>query len=1080
MRRSYLAYSSLGLALVFGVGQAHAQQGFGTEKPSKVSVIDMQSGSKGLLIPRVALEKLDQFGPIKGETDGTKTNSLLVYNTANTAQTDNVTGVTPGYYYWTVTGMTGNVGRWNRLIADSDAAALALLAGDVTGALGNNKVDKLQGNPLVFEDLANGNFLFYNGTSWVNKTPLVTDFLGGQDVTAASDKVKLGGTPTGAALKAFSIDVDETKINIKANQIIAEKENQILVTFNEGGKLVTKWVDKDVAIQAEQKNTVVAAGVGVSVDDAFDATTKTTTYTVSANPAGIALGGDITGNADATTVSKLQGNDLDVENPEVGYVLTFEGGKWIAKKPTVDTDEVTNGKAFTSTDLEFTGGNHTTALLKDVTVNIAPKAVTADKMGAGDGDAGKVPVAQADGTVKYENIGADNVTGNNLTAVGDVGKQRITITGGEGTVLKSTTLDVNEANLNLANIGGELPVDKLVSGTENQVLITVKEGDKLVTKWANKDAKTNSLVLNEDNKLVSTVNGVASDVDLTGKVNTAMLAKDAVTADKINEDVAGEGLTKNATNGALDVNFNKVKEELAKGAVSSNSITVNNGAEGTKTTFSDVKLEIKPGAANQVMVTAADGNSTTWVDQSTLVPATTVSNSSSGNSLTTTVNGGTGQAVNIINSNTLTLGTDNKLVSTVNGVASEPGVDLKDAVERLQKTTTVKAGDNVTVTPSTVNATGNTEYTVSVSKEDIQKNQNKTVVKAGAGISVATPTTVDDITTYTVSADPAGISLAGDVTGTANATVVGKIQQTPVSATKPTREGQALVFDGTSWTPGTPKVDVGNVTDAKNLKAADPATATIEVVEGGTKAVLVETSLRVKAESITTSQIKDGTIAPADIANSQNPNQVLVTGDNSKPEWIAKTDLLTVNNGLTRNPNNAKGSHVQLGGPLTIETTTIGAAIDKRLAITGLQASENVDRIVTVSPDDGVLRQMKAAMPKFFYMPSVMMPTAADQLDERNAPLKVTPHVSHANGVFTVKLYEAYDAQFGSPKVSSGKVTKLPVLPVDQLEYHVTWFDPTVYTDVTVNAQGVLTYKISRNADVTVGSFMNIVFAVKP
>ncbi|MBW1655407.1 tail fiber domain-containing protein [Flavobacterium quisquiliarum] len=57
------------------------------------------------------------------------------------------------------------------------------------------------------------------------------------------------------------------------------------------------------------------------------------------------------------------------------------------------------------------------------------------------------------------------------------------------------------------------------------------------------------------------------------------------------------------------------------------------------------------------------------------VAATTVSNTSTGNSLTTTVNDVTGTAVNIINSNTL-IATDGKLVSTVNGVETTPEVPV--------------------------------------------------------------------------------------------------------------------------------------------------------------------------------------------------------------------------------------------------------------------------------------------------------------------------------------------------------------------------------------------------------------------
>src|SRR5699024_9440106 len=67
---------------------------------------------------------------------------------------------------------------------------------------------------------------------------------------------------------------------------------------------------------------------------------------------------------------------------------------------------------------------------------------------------------------------------------------------------------------------------------------------------------------------------------------------------------------------------------------------------------------------------------------------------------------------------------------------------------------------------------------------------------------------------------------------------------------------------------------------------ADPELdeSTIEIVEGGENALLVETSIRVREESITTDHIQDGTIQPEDIADAGN-NQVLVTDDQGKPEW---------------------------------------------------------------------------------------------------------------------------------------------------------------------------------------------------
>jgi hypothetical protein len=73
------------------------------------------------------------------------------------------------------------------------------------------------------------------------------------------------------------------------------------------------------------------------------------------------------------------------------------------------------------------------------------------------------------------------------------------------------------------------------------------------------------------------------------------------------------------------------------------------------------------GTTGQILTSAGAGAAPTWASASSL--PVTVSNASSTNSLTTTVNGVTGTAVNIINSNTLTAAS-NTITSTVNGVTA--------------------------------------------------------------------------------------------------------------------------------------------------------------------------------------------------------------------------------------------------------------------------------------------------------------------------------------------------------------------------------------------------------------------------
>lgn len=217
--------------------------------------------------------------------------------------------------------------------------------------------------------------------------------------------------------------------------------------------------------------------------------------------------------------------------------------------------------------------------------------------------------------------------------------------------------------------------------------------------------------------------------------------------------------------------------------ITATGITVGGEANGAGSTLKNVTLAITPGGANQVMVTAADGLSTTWIDQSTIAPATThelaKKENTNGNTLVSTVNGVEAE-IALIDKVTNTL-TNTTLTTSVNGVEAV-GLDLTPAIQAGQKMTTVVDGVNTTVSSSVDGNT--TEYKVNVSNEAIQTAQKTTVVAAGTGVTVAAPSVVGNVTTYTVSADAASIALAGDVTGTAGANTISNLQGTEGSSNR--------------------------------------------------------------------------------------------------------------------------------------------------------------------------------------------------------------------------------------------------------------------------------------------------------
>ncbi|MGS4346972.1 hypothetical protein ACKUSY_15580 [Myroides odoratus] len=82
------------VAFLMGCYGAYCQVGIGTRLPNSSSELDVVSGEKGVLIPRVSLLSTKDIATIKKGSGNGYENSLLVFNTLD--QND----VTPGYYYW--------------------------------------------------------------------------------------------------------------------------------------------------------------------------------------------------------------------------------------------------------------------------------------------------------------------------------------------------------------------------------------------------------------------------------------------------------------------------------------------------------------------------------------------------------------------------------------------------------------------------------------------------------------------------------------------------------------------------------------------------------------------------------------------------------------------------------------------------------------------------------------------------------------------------------------------------------------------------------------------------------------------
>ncbi|RYD96696.1 MAG: hypothetical protein EOP54_13080 [Sphingobacteriales bacterium] len=199
-----------------------------------------------------------------------------------------------------------------------------------------------------------------------------------------------------------------------------------------------------------------------------------------------------------------------------------------------------------------------------------------------------------------------------------------------------------------------------------------------------------------------------------------------------------------------------------------------------------------------------------------------------------------------------------------------------------------------------------------------------------------------------------------------------------------------------------------------------------------------------------------GATGPTGVQGLQGPQGLQGVQGATGATGAAGTFSGTADNGLTFfTPTN-----IQLGGIL-IKPTTLTTDATQTLAISGLQTGVNTDNIIVANPTTGVLKKVSAVMPKFFYMPSIVF------------------NVSTTGTGLTKNLHQEYVAQFGTPQVSStGASGSLPILAATALEYYVTYYDTALFANVSIDANGVLTYDVI-STNVTGSSFMNIVFSVK-
>lgn len=84
------------------------------------------------------------------------------------------------------------------------------------------------------------------------------------------------------------------------------------------------------------------------------------------------------------------------------------------------------------------------------------------------------------------------------------------------------------------------------------------------------------------------------------------------------------------------------------------------------------------------------------------------------------------------------------------------------------------------------------------------------------------------------------------------------------------------------------------------------------------------------------------------------------------------------------------------------------------------------------------------------------------------------------NGTFSVNLYSEYTSQYANAGIvkNPSAPNTIPVYAANELDYYVTYYDPAVFDNITINDSGLMNYEIiGQPADYN--SLINVVFVVK-
>ncbi len=678
----------------------------------------------------------------------------------------------------------------------------------------------------------------------------------------------------------------------------------------------------------------------------------------------------------------------------------------------VSTDKIQNGAV---TNQKVRNDAITTDKIADGEVqtdDIANQNITPEKLVADPGDDGKVGVVQPDGSVVYENVSSSNVDGQDLTA----GDASITVVDGTGATLV-------DANVSVAADG--ITNDKLADDaveTENIVDGTVETADLADGSVTNDKVGTDAITTDKIANGEVQAEDLGADPADDGKVGVVQNDGSIVYQNVDASTVDGNDFTSNdlTITGGTGATLTAVTAEISDGAVDTDALGAD-AVTNEKLADDAVNTEnILDGAvgtadlADNVITTDKIANGEVQAEDLGADPA-------DDGKVGVVQPDGT-----VVYQNLSSESVDGEDLSVSDGIEFTGGTD---GVGKLLAETGIGiADDGITTDKLAADAVTNEKLA-----DDAVNTENILDGAVGTADLADNAITTDKIANGEVQAEDLGADPADD----------GKVGVVQNDGSIVYQNVDASTVDGNDFTSNDLTI-TGGTGATLTAVTAEISDGAVDTDALGADAV---TNEKLADDAVNTENIVDGTVEASDI----NPN---VAGDGLIQNSTTGALEVGANNGLTATIDN-----IQLGGDL-IQPTTITADATNTLAIEGLEGGSKTDNIVVIDPNSGVIKQMKAAMPKFFYMPSVVFDTSSQ-------------------GTFTRNLHQEYVDQFGSPVVSSsGASGAIPTLNANDLEYYITYYDDTVFDNLAIDANGNLTYDVISSTN-SVASFMNIVFVVK-